>query len=124
MANSQPYYGNNGQGTSEEMNKDVQLRKTDPNYVNSQIEHANNVIKTRQSEGLDITAQLNYLNKLKQDAQAFQPKDNQGNSNTFSYENTLFFSGSISNALSCRQFDGPGCAGDFANLVREIDGRA
>ena len=83
MANAQPYYGNNGQGTSEEMNKDIQLRKTDPNYVNSQIEHANNVIKARQSEGLDITAQLNYLNKLKQDAQAFQPKDNQGNSNTF-----------------------------------------
>ena len=83
MANTQPYFGNNGQGTSEEMNKDIQLRKTDPNYVNSQIEHANNVIKTRQSEGLDITAQLNYLNKLKQDAQAFQPQDNQGNSNTF-----------------------------------------
>lgn len=83
MANAQPYYGNNGQGTSEEMNKDIQLRKTDPNYVNSQIEHTNNVIKTRQSEGLDITAQLNYLNKLKQDAQAFQPQNNQGNSNTF-----------------------------------------
>ena len=83
MANAQPYYGNNGQGTSEEMNQDIQLRKTDPNYVNSQIEHANNVIKTRQSEGLDITAQLNYLNKLKQDSQAFQPQDNQGNPNTF-----------------------------------------
>ena len=81
--NEEKFLGNSGVGSAEEMNRDIQLRQSDPNYVANQIEHTNNVIKNRQSEGLDITAQLNYLNKLKGNQQSFAPQGNQGNPNTF-----------------------------------------
>ena len=81
--NGEKFLGNNGIGSAEEINRDIQLRQSDPNYIASQIEHTNNVIRNRQSEGLDITAQLNYLNKLKSNQQSFAPQGNQGNPNTF-----------------------------------------
>ena len=78
------YLGNSGQGSAEDMQRDIQMRQSDLNYVNSQIEHTNNVIRNRQGEGLDISAQLRYLEKLKGNQQQLASQGSQRNPNTFS----------------------------------------
>lgn len=82
-------YGNNGQGSAQQMNQDLQQIATNPDYVNQAIQRTQNVMANRQKDGMDTSVQQNYLNTLMSAQQRFQQQAPQYNVQQNPFESFL-----------------------------------